>query len=143
MPTPLDPCDQHSVGFATYRTPNELSYYLKALHRVDDGRLLVVLALREPIDAILTELPPNIRLILTSDVNTQIPTEPTVWWIPDPLRAVMVAMTGRHPHDGLIFLFPHDWQGPAPELLFEQARRWRSSPHSPEDDVHFVTETPN
>jgi hypothetical protein len=47
-------------------------------------------------------------------------------------------MTGRQPNDGLILLFPHDWAGPAPDGLVEKARRWRSGPHSPVDDVYFT-----
>jgi hypothetical protein len=140
MPTPVESGEPFSVGLATYRTSHELTYYLRALNRVCDGRLVVVLALRSDLPEVLTDLPANVRLILTSEGGGQAPTEPTVWWIPDPLRAVVVALTGRQPEDGLILLFPHDWQGPSPEELLEKARRWRSSPHSPEDDVHFVTD---
>jgi hypothetical protein len=52
-------------------------------------------------------------------------------------------MTGRQPADGLILLFPDDWQGPSPDALVDKARRWRSGPHSPVDDVYFDAGQPN
>jgi hypothetical protein len=64
------------------------------------------------------------------------------WFVPDPLQAVVMAMTGRQAGDGLLLLFPDDWPGDAPEALVEKARRWRSGPHSREDDEFFEATHP-
>lgn len=141
MPTPLDVGEPLSVGFAYYRTDHELAFYLRAFQHVSSRHMVVVLGLRDgtwpPAD-----LPTNVRLILTAAGGTP-PQGQGGWFVPDPFQAVLLAMTGRHPGDGLILLFPDDWSGESPEALAEKARRWRASPHSPEDDVFFDATHPN
>lgn len=55
----------------------------------------------------------------------------------DPLKASVLAHAGLRDGDTLTVLLPDDWKGPPAEVLLEHARRWFSSPHSSEDDVHF------
>ncbi len=55
----------------------------------------------------------------------------------DPLKAAVLAHAGLRDGDTLTVLLPDDWTGPPAETLLEYARRWFSSPHSSEDDVHF------
>lgn len=54
-----------------------------------------------------------------------------------PLKASVMAHAGLGEGDTLTVLLPGDWNGPPAEVLLEHARRWFSSPHSSEDDVHF------
>jgi hypothetical protein len=78
------------------------------------------------------------RLVLTTDAPDFDPAVAPGWFEPDPQRAVVVAATGLRARDVLVLLFPADWAGPAPDDLIDRARRWRASPHSPEDDTHFA-----
>jgi len=137
MPTLVDAGEPFSVGFAYYRTDHELTFYLRALRRVSDKRLVVVLGLREGGRVLPADMPMDVRLILTAEENSIDPSEVVGWFVPDPWRAVLVGMTGRQPDDGLILLFPDDWKGPSPDALVDKARRWRAGPHSPVDDVFF------
>lgn len=143
MPSPLDFGEPSSAGIAYYRTDRALTYYLRALQHVGPNRLVVVLGLRDGCQVMPADLPTNARLIITAAGPTDVRNESVGWVVPDPLRAVILAMTGLQPEDGLILLFPEDWEGAAPEILLEKARRWRSGPHSPVDDVYFDASHPN
>jgi len=55
----------------------------------------------------------------------------------DPLKASVLAHAGLRDGDTLTVLLPDNWDGPPVEVLLGHARRWFSSPHSSEDDVHF------
>jgi len=55
----------------------------------------------------------------------------------DPLKASVLAHAGLQDGDTLTVLLPNDWEGPPCEVLLDHARRWFSSTHSSEDDVHF------
>lgn len=55
----------------------------------------------------------------------------------DPLKASVLAHAGLRDGDTLTVLLPIDWSGPPPEVMLDHARRWFSSPHTSEDDVHF------
>lgn len=55
----------------------------------------------------------------------------------DPLKAAVFAHALVRDGDTLTLLLPVDLDGPSAELLLGHARRWYSSPHSAEDDVHF------
>lgn len=134
-PTVLDAGEPFSVATTYYRTDHELSFYLRAFRNVAHTRWVVVLALRDGGRVSPADLPNNVRLILTAEKDTN-PND-VGWFVPDPVRAVVVGMTGARPDEGLILLFPADWRGPSPDELVEKARRWRSGPHSREDDVFF------
>jgi hypothetical protein len=142
MPTPVDAGEPFSVGIAYYRTDHELALYLRAFQHVGSGRLVVVLGLRDGEQVRPADLPTGVRLILTAAGATR-PVDRIGGLVPDPLRAVVVGMTGRQPEDGLILLFPDDWNGPPADALVEEARRWRAGPHSPVDDVFFDATHPN
>ncbi|MFO0850384.1 MAG: hypothetical protein U0871_17765 [Gemmataceae bacterium] len=142
MPTPVDAGLPFSVGVAYYRTDYERAFYLRALRHVSDGRLVVVLGLRAGSQVDPADLPDNVRLIQTG-AGLPNPAERVGWFVPDPLQAVVVGMTGRLPGEGLILLFPDDWAGDSPDALVDAARRWRAGPHSPEDDVYFNAAHPN
>ena len=138
-PVPVDAGEPFSVGIASYRGDHELTLYLRALHQFGDKRLVVVLGLRDGGRVLPADMPTSVRLILTAAGDAD-PDERVGWFVPDPLGAVILAMTGRQPQDGLILLFPHDWHGLSPDELVAKARRWRAGPHSPVDDVYFNAE---
>lgn len=141
MPAPVDLGEPLSAGIAYYRTDHELAFYLRAFGHLADKRLVVVLGLRDGARVPAADLPADVRLILTAAGATA--ADQIGWFVPDPLRAAVVGMTGRRPDEGLILLFPDDWPGPAPEELLDRARRWRSGPHSREDDEFFNATHPN
>ncbi|MFO0805107.1 MAG: hypothetical protein U0791_18530 [Gemmataceae bacterium] len=112
-----------SAGVAYYRTDHELSFYLRALQRFQFGRLVVVLALQQRSQLLPAEMPSHVRLILTAnpnDIDSHVPAE---WLVPEPLKAVLLAMAGLDPEDGLILLFPADWSGDSPDSLIEKAKQ--------------------
>jgi hypothetical protein len=122
------------VALARYRSADELAAHLSALHRVTRGRLSVVLAYtgRRP------QVPSAVgahRVILTGPIRAG--DLVSGWHEADPFRATLTAFSGLEPGDAVLMLFPAEWTGPAPELLADRARRWRASPHSPNDDVYF------
>ncbi len=122
---PRSPTDvpRHLGGsVAYYRTNHELTFYLRALQSVRIGRLGVVLGLKSKDRMRLIDLPTSVRMILTMQDNGTDFNAGVDWFVSDPLQAVIMAMTGRQPKDGLILLFPTDWQGDSPELLLEKAR---------------------
>jgi hypothetical protein len=122
------------VAFARYRSADELAVHLGALNRVTRGRLSVVLAYAGARPQVPSQVGAH-RVIATGPTRAGDPV--SGWHEPDPFRATLVAFTGLEPGDAVLMLFPVDWAGPAPELLVERARRWRASPHSPNDDVYF------
>ncbi|HVK09806.1 MAG TPA: hypothetical protein VM597_13605 [Gemmataceae bacterium] len=143
MPTPVEAGHPHSVATATYRTDHELAFYLRALRHVATGRLVVVLGLRDGNRVDPEDMPAGTRLIQTAHESGLDPDDGVGWFVPDPVRAVVVALTGLRSDEGVIVLLPDDWQGSPAEELVEKARRWRAGPHSPEDDVHFDATHPN
>lgn len=110
-----------SVGVASYRTDHELTFYLRALQKIRCGRLVVVLGLRGG-RGVPADLPTGVRIILTVEANDLDPEEVVGWFVPDPLRAVAVAMDSLGAEEGLIVLFPADWRGESPDSLVEKAR---------------------
>lgn len=122
------------VAFARYRTADELAAHLSALHRVARGRLSVVLAYKGARPQVPAAVGAH-RVIVTGPARAGelVPG----WHEPDAFRATLTAFSGLEPGDAVLMLFPADWTGPAPELLADRARRWRASPHSPNDDVYF------
>ena len=126
-PSPLDSSEATTVGLAYYRTDHELTFYLRALQRVRAGRLVVVLGLREGDRVLPADMPTSVRIILTAQGDDIDPNEVVGWFVPDPLKAVVMAMTGLQPKDGLILLFPADWPGESPESLVEKARCQRAA----------------
>ena len=140
---PVDTGEPFSAGFASYRTDHELTFYLRALRHLGNDRLVVVVGLRDYGRVALIDLPGNVRLILTTAGSVREDGESVGWVVPDPLRAVILAMTWLQPGDGLVLLFPTDWAGAPPAELLGRARRWRSGPHSPVDDVFFDAAHPN
>lgn len=129
----------------------EIGYYHAGSKVVDclsafrpgEGRLVAVIGVRSGI-----ELPGDAavipdRLILTSDTAETLPSVTPGCLDTDPYRAVTMAISGLQDTDTLLILVPADWEGPAPELLIDTARRWHASPHSSEDDVYFGANTPN
>jgi hypothetical protein len=134
-PSAVDAGPQVTAGVATYRTGQELAVYLRALGQVADGRLVVVLGLNPGRPVPAADVPPHVRLIQTA--AGPVPVEPAGWFVPDPVRAVAVGLTGLGEGDGLLLLFPADWSGTPPEELVAAARRWRAGPHRPTDDEYF------
>jgi hypothetical protein len=128
----LEPVE--GVAFARYRSAEELGAHLSALARATRGRLSVVLAHT----GARPQVPATVgahRVIVTGRARG---TDPAPGWHEaDPYRATLLAFSGLEPGDAVVMLFPADWTGPAPELLADRARRWRATPHSPNDDVHF------
>jgi hypothetical protein len=127
-----------STATLRYRNADELGVLLDGFHCVTRGKLVVVVGLRAE-----TRLPAatgatNARLIFTTDSRPTAPEAISGWFEPDPMRAVVTAMTGLEAGAALFVLLPTDWTGPEPELLVELARQWRATPHSPVDDVFFT-----
>lgn len=123
LPTLHTGClDSGSVGFATYGTDRELTCYLRALEHMRNGRLVVVLAL-SPHRPPPAPLPTRVRLIQTAEAGAFATEQLVGWFVPDPVLAVRVALAGLEPGDGLILLFPADWDGEPPESLVQAARR--------------------
>ena len=122
-PLPFSNGEPTIVGVAYYRTDHELIFYLRALQRVGTGRLVVVLGLLEWKQVLPADMPTSVRVILTALVTDIDPDEAVGWFVPDPLKAVVIAMTSLKPTDGLILLFPDDWSGDSPNSLIEKARR--------------------
>lgn len=137
MPPPVDAGEPLSVSTTYYRTDHELAFYLRAFRQFADTRWAVVLGLRAGGRVSPADMPPNVRLIMTTAGADPDPDARIGWFVPDPLRAVVVGMTGLQPGEGLMLLFPADWSGPSPDDLVDDARRWRSSPHRATDDVYF------
>lgn len=143
MPPPAVPGDAVGVGTAYYRTDHELTFYLRAFRQVRDARWVVVVALRPGRVIPPDDHSPNTRLILTARAGAAAAAQSVGWFEPDPLRAVVLGMTGLRDDEGLMLLFPADWDGPSPDELVETARRWRAGPHSREDDAFFDATHPN
>lgn len=122
------------VAFARYRSADELAAHIGALHRVTRGRLSVVLAYTGARPQVPSQVGAH-RVIVTGPARAGevVPG----WHEPDTFRATLTALTGLEPGDVVLMLFPADWTDPAPEQLVDRARRWRASPHSPNDDVYF------
>ncbi len=125
-PLPLGSSEPTSVGVAYYRTDHELTFYLRALQRVRAGRLVVVLGLRKGDRVLPADMPTSVRIILTAQSHDIDLNEGVGWFVRDPLKAVVLAITGLQPKDGLILLFPTDWQGDSPESLIDKARCQRA-----------------
>lgn len=139
MPSALDIGEPFSVGIAYYRNKEEMSLYLRSLRHVSDGRLLVVLGIRNGHWVSALEIPPNVRFVYTADCAAIAPRCLAGWYEPDPLRAVVTAMMNLKPGEGLILLMPADWSGPAVEYLIDQGRRWRATREIPENgDYHAI-----
>lgn len=124
-------CRPSSVGFAYYRTDHELTFYLRALQRIRCGRLVVVLGLQSD-RTLPADLPTNVRLILTAEANSLDPQGVVGLFVPDPRRAVRVALAGLQPTDGLILLFPTDWKGEPPDSLVDKAHHPCATPVPPQ-----------
>ncbi len=140
MPPGIKKSDPNDALITYYQTLHELTFYLRAFQHAKDNRYVVVIGLNSDSNVQPADIPANVRLIFTTEAKHRDPDSIVGWYVPDPLRAVIVAMTGHQSQDGLILLFPKDWKGSPPELLLEKARRWRATPHSPVDDVFFVTD---
>ncbi|MEO2089106.1 MAG: hypothetical protein ABGY75_06370 [Gemmataceae bacterium] len=130
FPTPHR--DRYGVEIVYYHSPTDLT---DCLHtpRVGGGRLVAVFAARGH-----DQLPPDLaavpdRLIHTADPTAPLADRPAGWFEPDPRQAVVAAMAGLRAGDTLLLLLPAGWASPAEELI-DHARRWRSSPHSSEDE---------
>lgn len=137
LPSAIDVGEPFSVGIAYYRHKEELLLYLRSLRHVSDGRLLVVLGIRNGHWVSALEIPPNVRFVYTADCAAIDPRSFAGWYEPDPLRAVVTAMRNLKPNEGLILLLPADWSGPAVEDLIDEGRRWRTSREIPENgDCH-------
>ena len=121
-PLPFGNSEPTSIGVAYYRTDHELTFYLRALQRFRSGRLVVVLGLKERKRVLPANMPTSVRVILTALGNDINPDEAIGWFVPEPLQAVAVAMTGLRPNDGLILLFPADLHGDSPDSLIEKAK---------------------
>ena len=91
-PTPVDVGDPFSVGIAFYRTEHELTFYLRALQNGGGSRMVVVLALRAGAAVPPAELPDHARLIQTA-AGGPVPDGRIGWFVPDPLQAVVMAIT--------------------------------------------------
>ena len=113
-------CKLRSIGIASYRSEHELTFYLRALQKIRSGRLVVVLGLCAG-QRLPTDLPSGLPIIPTVDANDMEPEEVVGGYVPDPLQAVSVAMASLPADDGLILLFPVDWQGESPDSLIEKA----------------------
>jgi len=142
-PPPADIGEPFSVGIAHYRTDEELAFHLRALRQFSNGRLVVVLGVRGTGCLMSPDYKATTaRLILTSDAFAVAPELIPGSFEPDPFRAVVVAMTSLGHGECLILLFPADWEGPSPEFLIDQGRRWRATQHSAEDDEFFALDEP-
>lgn len=142
MPTPIDIGEPHNIGIAYYQTKQELACYFRSLRAISDGRLTVIVGLRDGHWTAPTELGPNVRWVFTADASTVAPHALAGWCEPDPFRAVAATMLNLRPHEGLILLFPTDWSGPSAEYLIEMGRRWRATLEAPETDEFYALMQP-
>jgi len=142
MPAPIDIGEPPSVGVAYYHTKDELACYFRSLRAVSDGRLTVIVGLRDGHWTNPTELATDVRWVFTADAATVVPHAFAGWCEPDPLRAVAVAMLNLRPNDGLILLLPADWSGPSADYLIEMGRRWRATLDVPEAGEFYALPQP-
>lgn len=131
---------RYGIEIAFITEPNDVVTDVCHIAAPNEGRTVILAGLRhgqsQPTDV------GHQRVIWTTDHAGADPKAYAGWFEPDPLRAVVVATAGLEQGDRLILALPHDWTGPSPQALLEYARRWRSSPHSAEDDVHFSANHP-
>lgn len=117
-PVPGPHRQRFTVEVAFYRSSTELEDCLANPVR---GRRVVLYGGQGPLPSALLAFPNRVVRLVGAD----------------PLKAAVMAHAGLQDGDTLTVLLPDDWSGPPVELLLEHARRWFSSPHSNEDDVHF------
>jgi len=118
VPVPGPHRQQFTIEVAFFRSPAEVEYCLAI---PVSGRRVVLYGGRGMLPPALTDMPD--RVVRLAGV--------------DPLKASVLAHAGLQDGDTLTVLLPDDWDGPPCEVLLDHARRWFSSPHSSEDDVHF------
>ncbi len=117
----LSNTDLQCVAFATYRNENEMHGFLRAFKRLKSRSMVVVLALSADTQPPRT-LPAHIPIVQTGLPNAIDSGDVVGWFISEPEQAVRLALASMNLGDGLMLLFPTDWQGDPPEMILEAAR---------------------
>lgn len=121
MESSIGDVDLRSVAIASYRNENELHGFLRAFKRLKSRSMVVVLAL-SPNTQPPQALPSHIPIVQTGMPNTIDGGDVVGWFIPEPEQAIRIALASMNLGDGLMLLFPANWQGDPPEMILEAAR---------------------
>lgn len=117
------PAEPLSISIAHYRTAHELAFYLRAFEHLGDTRWVLVVGLSRQMHLHPQDIPDNVRLILTTEDESEPLREDVGWHVPDPQRAVLMGLAGHRGDEALMLLFPTEWKGPSPDELIEKAQQ--------------------